>query len=203
MQGRGDVRDDPRIPMKTEPPNRDAAVDATLEKWLAREREVRLLLAAPGKIAPEEIGSSSGLRFLERINRGELPSPPIMHTLDFVPVEAGHGTMVFQGTPKTDYYNPIGSVHGGYIATLLDSALGCAVQTTLEQGFGYTTLELKINYTRPLTDKTGPVRAEAKVVSVTRQVGIAEGRLVDAAGRLYAWASTTCLIFPLPKPEGR
>lgn len=188
----------PSVP-QTEPPNADAQADATLEKWLAREREVRLLLAAPGKIPGSEIAKSSGLQFLERIGRGELPSPPIAQTLDFVPVEVERGRMVFQGTPKTDYYNPIGSVHGGYIATLLDSALGCAVQTMLDQGFGYTTLELKVNYTRPLTDKTGPVRADAKVVSVTRQIGIAEGRLVDSSGRMYAWASTTCLIFPLPQ----
>jgi len=120
-----------------------------------------------------------------------------MQTLDFVPVEAERGRMVYQGTPKSDYYNPIGSVHGGYIATLLDSALGCAVQTMLERGFGYTTLELKVNYVRPLTDRTGPVRAEANVVNVSRQIGVAQGRLVDAAGRMYAWASTTCLIFPM------
>ena len=186
--------------MKTEPQQRDPQAEATLEKWLAREREVRLLMAAPGKIAAAEIGVGSGLQFLERIGRGELPLPPIMQTLDFVPVEAGHGAMAFQGTPKTDYYNPIGSVHGGYVATLLDSALGCAVHTTLERGVGYTTLELKVNYVRPLTDRTGPVRAEAKVVSVTRRIGIAEGRVVDAAGRLYAWGSTTCLIFPLSQP---
>src|SRR5690606_21566143 len=151
----------------------------------------------PGKIPAEELARTSGLDFLERIGRGELPSPPIMQTLDFVPVEAERGRMVYQGTPKSDYYHPIGSVHGGYIATLLDSALGCAVQTMLERGFGYTTLELKVNYVRPLTDRTGPVRAEANVVSVSRQIGVAQGRLVDAAGRMYAWASTTCLIFPI------
>lgn len=186
--------------MKTDTQQRDSRAEATLEKWLAREREVRLLMAAPGKIAAAEVAAGTGLQFLERIGRGELPFPPIMQTLDFVPVEAARGSMAFQGTPKTDYYNPIGSVHGGYVATLLDSALGCAVHTTLEQGFGYTTLELKVNYVRPLTDRTGPVRAEAKVVSVTRRIGIAEGRVVDAAGRLYAWGSTTCLIFPLPPP---
>ena len=186
--------------MKTESKQRDPAAEATLERWLAREREVRLLLAAPGKIAAAEIGADSGLQFLERIGRGELPSPPIMQTLDFVPVEATQGTMVFQGTPKTDYYNPLGSVHGGYVATLLDSALGCAVHTTLERGLGYTTVELKVNFVRPLTDRTGPVRAEAKVVSSTRRIGIAEGRIVDAAGRLYAWGSATCLIFPLSEP---
>lgn len=186
--------------MNSEPKQPDAAAEATLEQWLAREREVRLLMAAPGKIAAAEMAAGTGLQFLERIGRGELPLPPIMQTLDFVPVEATHGTMVFQGTPKTDYYNPLGSVHGGYVATLLDSALGCAVHTTLDRGFGYTTVELKVNYVRPLTDRTGPVRAEAKTVSVTRRIGIAEGRIVDAAGRLYAWGSTTCLIFPLSQP---
>ena len=174
----------------------DAA--ATLDRWLAREREIRLLLAAPGKIPVAEIGKSSGLEFLDRIGRGELPSVPIGHALDFVPVEWEPGRMVFQGTPKSEYYNPIGTVHGGYIATLLDSAVACAVQTTLERGFGYTTLELKVNYVRALTDKVGPVRAEGRVVNVSRQVGIAEGRLTDASGRLYAYATTTCLIFPLP-----
>ena len=184
------------------PPDRGGAppdaVAATLERWLAREREVRLSLAPPGKIPMIELGRGSGIEFLDRIGRGELPSVPIAHTLDFVPVEASVGRVVFQGTPKTDYYNPLGSVHGGYIATLLDSAVGCAVHSRLQQGFGYTTLELKVNYIRPMTDKTGPVRAEGQVVSVTRQIGIAEGRLVDAAGRLYAHATTTCLIFPLP-----
>lgn len=174
---------------------------ATIERWLAREREARLLLAQPGKIPLEEIGRSSGLEFLKRIARGELPSAPIFQALDFVPVECEAGRMVFQGTPKSDYYNPIGSVHGGYIATLLDSAVGCAVQTMLQQGFGYTTLELKLNYVRPVTDRTGPVRAEGRVINVSRQIGTAEGRLVDAAGKLYAHATTTCLIFPLPEPK--
>jgi uncharacterized protein (TIGR00369 family) len=183
--------------MDTTTTQRDPVADATLERWLAREREVRLLMAAPGKIAPEEMAAGSGLQFLERIGRGELPSPPIMQALDFVPVEVTRGAVAFQGTPKTDYYNPIGSVHGGYVATLHDSALGCAVHSALDRGVGYTTVELKVNYVRPLTDRTGPVRAEAKVVSVTRRLGIAEGRVVDAAGRLYACGSTTCLIFPL------
>ena len=164
---------------------------ATIERWLAREREARLLLAQPGKIPLDELARTSGLEFLQRIGRGELPSAPIFQALDFVPVECEEGRMVFQGTPKADYYNPIGSVHGGYVATLLDSALGCAVHTMLERGYGYTTLELKVNYVRPLTDKTGPVRAEAHVVNVSRQVGVAQGRLVDAAGRMYAWGSTT------------
>ncbi|MCC7060285.1 MAG: PaaI family thioesterase [Burkholderiaceae bacterium] len=183
--------------MDHENPGPDGDAEATLELWLAREREVRLLMAAPGKIPLAEIARTSGLEFLERIGRGEIASPPIMQTLDFVPVEIERGRMVFQGTPKPDYYNPIGSVHGGYIATLLDSAVACAVQTMLERGFGLSTLELKVNYLRPLTDKTGPVRAEGYVLNVSRQIGLAQGRLVDPAGRMYAWASSTCLIFPL------
>ncbi len=175
----------------------DAA--ATIDRWLAREREVRLLLGQPGKIPTAEIGRSSGLEFLNRIGRGELPSAPIGQAFDFVPVECERGRVVFQGTPKADYYNPIGTVHGGYIATLLDSAVGCAVHSMLEQGFGYTTLELNLNFVRPLTDRTGPVRAEGTVINLSRQIGIAEGRLIDSAGKLYAHATTTCLIFALPQ----
>ena len=173
-------------------------ISATIDRWLAREREVRLLLAQPGKIPADAIGSGSGIEFLQRLERGELPSPPICHALDFVPVEFERGLAVFQGTPKSDYYNPIGCVHGGYVATLLDSAVGCAVQSTLAPGFCYTTIELKLNFVRPVTDRTGPVRAEGRVIHVSRQIGTAEGRLVDAAGKLYAHATTTCLIFPVP-----
>jgi uncharacterized protein (TIGR00369 family) len=118
--------------------------------------------------------------------------------MDFVPIEGEPGRIVFQGTPGRQHYNPIGSVHGGYFCTLLDSAVGCAVQSMLPKGMGYTTLELKVNLIRALTDKTGPVRAEGKVIQVGGRVGIAEGRIIDADGKLYAHASTTCLIFPLP-----
>ena len=178
------------------------AAEATLERWLAREREVRLLAGAPGKAAAAAVGTCSGIEFLQRMARGELPSPPIAQTLDFVLVEAERGAIAFQGTPKADYYNPLGTIHGGYVTTLLDSALACSVQSVLDAGVGLTTIELKINFVRPLTDRTGPVRAEGKVISVSRRIGVAEARLVDAAGRLYAWGSTTCLIFPMPSgPE--
>ncbi len=176
-------------------------VDATLQDWFAREREVRVLMAAPGRIPMEELARQPGLDFLMRILRGELPGVPIGQTLDFVPVECGLGRTVFQGTPRFEYYNPIGSVHGGYVSTLLDSAMGCAVHSTLEQGLGYATIELKINFVRPLTDKSGPVRAEGKVISTSRRLGTAEGRLYDAAGKLYAHGSTTCMIFPLDERQ--
>lgn len=171
--------------------------EETLAAWQAREKEVRALLAGPGVATLAQMKESSGMEFLYRIWRGELPSAPIGHTMDFVPIEGEPGRVVFQGTPGKQHYNPIGSVHGGYFCTLLDSALGCAVQSMLPKGTGYTTLELKVNLIRALTDQTGPVRAEGKVISVGRSVGIAEASLVDADGKLYAHATTTCLVFPL------
>ena len=180
-----------------------ADVQATIDRWLQAEREVRARLAAPGRIPVEEIGRTSGLEFLQRIGRGELPSTPIAGAMGFVPVECEHGRMVFQGTPTAEFYNPIGTVHGGYVATLLDSAVACAVQSMLQPGHAYTTLELKVNFVRALTDGVGPVRAEGRVINLSRQVGIADGRLYDAAGRLYAHATTTCLVFPVPPAAGR
>ncbi len=167
-------------------------------QWIAQAQAVRERMAMPGRTDPAELAAGTGLAFLERIMRGELPGIPMGEHMGLVPVEAEPGRIVFQGIPDSRFYNPIGSVHGGYLATLLDSAVGCAVHTTLAQGMGYTTLELKVNYLRGLTDQVGPVRGEGRVVSVSRQIGVAEGSVVDAAGRLYAHATTTCLIFPLP-----
>lgn len=167
------------------------------QRWEALERDMRTRLGPAGVSTLDEIRKRSGLDFLLAIGQGDLPSPPICHTLRFWPVEVEPGRMVFQGTPGAEHYNPIGSVHGGYAATLLDSAVGCAVQSMLPQGSGYTTLELKINYVRALTTQSGPVRAEGKVIQVGRQAATAEGRLIDSAGKLYAFATTTCLVFTL------
>ncbi len=172
--------------------------DEVLRRWQADEARVRARLAAPGIAEPGTIKETGGLEFLQRIFDGELPSPPIGETLDFVPIEAERGRVVFQGRPGKRHYNPLGSVHGGYFCTLLDSALGCAVQSTLPKGTGYTTLELKVNLIRALTDDVGPVRAEGRVIHVGSRVGIAEATLTDADDRKYAHATTTCLIFPLP-----
>ncbi len=117
------------------------------------------------------------------------------HLMDFKPVEVEEGRVVFEGHPSKDVYNPIGSVHGGYAATLLDSAMGCAVHTRLAAGQGYTTLELKVAYHRALSDASGPVRAEGKVISLGRRAAFAEGRLLDKNGKLCATATTTCLVF--------
>jgi len=116
-------------------------------------------------------------------------------TLDFAMVEAGDGRVVFEGTPGENVYNPLGTVHGGYAATLLDSACGCAVHTKLSPKQGYTTLELKVAYHRPMTALTGKVRAEGLVVTVGRRAAFTEARITDAAGRLYASATSTLLVF--------
>ena len=170
----------------------------TLAAWQSRDAELRLAMREPGVARPEQVAGLSGLQVFEAMFRGELPYPPIARTLDFGVAHVSHGRADFLGRPSFAHYNPLGSVHGGWIATLLDSAVGCAVQSMLPQGTGYTTLELKVNLIRALTDKTGPVRAEGKVIQVGRSVGIAEGRLFDVDGKLYAHATTTCLVFPLP-----
>jgi uncharacterized protein (TIGR00369 family) len=136
----------------------------------------------------------SGLEFLEAIGRGELPPPPIMALMEIEPVEVGPGRMVFAVTLAEYHYNPIGTVHGGVAATLCDSAMGCAIHTTLPAGVGYTTLELKVNFVRPLTAQTGRVTCEGKVIHVGGRVATAEARVTDAAGTLYAHATSTCLI---------
>jgi len=169
-----------------------------LDSWNKQLREVRDRLAAAGVATLADLRSRSGTQFFEAIGNGTLPTPPIGHTLDFWPVEWESGRMVFQGMPALAYYNPLGSVHGGWIAALLDSAVGCAIHSTLAAGKAYTTVELKVSYVRAVTVETGPLRAEGKVIHVGGQIGTAEGRLFDATGKLYAHATTTCLIFPLP-----
>jgi uncharacterized protein (TIGR00369 family) len=140
----------------------------------------------------------SGLDYLQAMSRGELPFPPIMAALGFDqrPPEVEAGKVTFFLEPQEYHYNPIGSVHGGVFATLLDSAMGCAVHSLLPLGVGYTTLELKVNFIRPLSVQTGLVSCVGTVLSQTRQVATAEGRLVDASGKLYAHATTTCLLLP-------
>jgi uncharacterized protein (TIGR00369 family) len=136
-----------------------------------------------------------GLSFIRALLEGELPPPPIAELLGFRPVEAGPGRAAFELVPGEQHYNPIGSVHGGVAATLLDSAMGCAVQTTLPAGTGYTTLELKVNFVRGLTAQSGPVRCEGEVVHRGGTVATAEGRIWEQdTGKLVAHATTTCLI---------
>lgn len=121
--------------------------------------------------------------------------PPIGDTLDFSLTEAGDGWAVFEGTPGRHAYNPIGTVHGGYAATLLDSACGCAAHSKLSASQGYTTLELKVAYHKAMTDKTGPIRAEGRVISFGRRAAFTEATIKDATGRVYATATSTLLVF--------
>jgi uncharacterized protein (TIGR00369 family) len=139
----------------------------------------------------------SGLEFLQAMVRGELPPPPIMALLGFTILDLADvepGRVVFTAEPAEYHYNPIGMVHGGLACTLCDSAMGCAIHSTLPAGVGYTTLEVKVNFLRPLTQATGVIRCEGKVIQVGRTVGAAEARITDARGKLYAHATTTCLI---------
>ena len=166
---------------------------ARLEDWLATEQ--RLASATPDPAPTQQPDLRSGLERLQAVLRGDGPAAPIGRTLDFRLVEVEHGRAVFQGAPAQAHYNPLGSVHGGWFAALLDSAVGCAVHSTLAAGRSYTTLELKVNYVRALTDRVARVRAVGEVVHVGRRVATAEARLFGPDDRLYAHATTTCLVF--------
>jgi uncharacterized protein (TIGR00369 family) len=149
-----------------------------------------------GVATPEVLTSHDGLGFLKAIIAGTVPHPPISELLGFHLTEAEYGRAAFEGMPDYRHYNPISTVHGGFTATLLDSALGCAVFGTLTKGESWTTLELKVNFVRALTKDTGPVRAEGRLIHRGRSLATAEGDLKDRAGKLYAHATTTCMIFP-------
>lgn len=144
----------------------------------------------------ETLLSQDGLSFLRGIIEGRIPSPPMAETLGFRLIEVEKGRAAFESTPQFRHYNPIGVVHGGLAMTMLDSALGCAVHSTLDRGEAYTTLEIKVNLVRPLTKDTGPIRAEGRIVYRGRTLGTSEGDIRDASGKLYAHATTTCMVFP-------
>jgi uncharacterized protein (TIGR00369 family) len=148
---------------------------------------------------PKEMLGLTGLEFLQRVFSGEVAGGSIASTLGFAPHTLESGRVVFQGTPEDYVLNPIGGVHGGYAATLLDTVLGCSVQSALGIGIGYTTVELKINYVRAMTEGTGPILAEGTIIHVGRSLATAEGKLYGRDdGKLYAHGSTTCFLFPLP-----
>ncbi|MFZ2988316.1 PaaI family thioesterase [Ideonella sp.] len=171
-------------------------VQAVLARWEADELRVRATLAAPGVARPDQVADKTGLQMFEAISAGELPSVPIGASMDFCPVHFEPGLMVFQGRPSAKFMNPLGTIHGGWIATLLDSAVACAIHTTLPAGVGYTTAELKISYIRALTPSVKLVRAEGRLINAGRKIGFAEGRLVGPDGKLYAHATTTCVMLP-------
>jgi uncharacterized protein (TIGR00369 family) len=137
----------------------------------------------------------SGLEYLQKMINGEIPSSPIGRLMDMSGAEISEGRVVFSAMPQEFHYNPIGVVHGGFFATLLDSALGCSIHSALPVGVGYTTLELHINFIRAITQTTGMVQAIGEVIHVGRTVATSQARLVDANGKLYAHGTTTCMIF--------
>lgn len=153
--------------------------------------------AGYGVVPVEQARTMDGVTLFREIMAGRLPAPPISKTLGMSLAEVELGRVVFAYEPVLDHYNPLGSVHGGIAATLLDSVMGCCIHTTLKAGTGYTTVEIKVNYVRAMTDKTGPVRAEGKVINVGSRIATSEGRLVDGSGRLLAHGTTTCLLFPI------
>jgi uncharacterized protein (TIGR00369 family) len=147
----------------------------------------------------EVMAAMPGIDFVRAIFDGRLPEPPIMQSVEPFDCTAEPGVVVIHSVPGFRHYNPIGSVHGGYAATLLDSAMGLAVHTMLPAGSGYTTLEFKISFIKGMTEDTGAVRSEGRTLSVGRRAATAEARITDAKGRLLAHATTTCLVFEIPK----
>jgi len=177
------------------------ALDQSLEAWIAQERDVIARLEAgpgPGVARPDQLAGKTGLQALQAMLAGELPYAEIAKTLDFTLIEVGDGLAVFQGTPLARHMNPLGTVHGGWAATLLDSALGCSVHTKMPAGRAYTTAELSVNYVKAILPKVTRGRAEGRVIHCGRQLATAEARLVGPDGTLYAHATTTCLVFDIP-----
>ncbi|HLY32005.1 MAG TPA: PaaI family thioesterase, partial [Ktedonobacterales bacterium] len=137
----------------------------------------------------------TGLDYLRAMQRGEVPIPPIAALMNYRLAEVEEGRAVFTFEPAEYHYNPLGIAHGGVAATLLDTAMACAMQTLSPVGMGYTTLEIKVNYLRPIVMGLGVLSSEGTVINISRRVGVAEGRITDASGKLYAHATTTCLVF--------
>jgi uncharacterized protein (TIGR00369 family) len=172
-----------------------------LETWLAEEQDVLRRLDAgpgPGVARPDQVAGMSGMDLMHAMLRGDLPYAAIAKTLDFLVIDIGDGSAIFQGTPGPQHLNPMGTVHGGWFATLLDSALGCSVHTRMPAGRGYTTAELSVNIVRALTPKVPRVRAIGRVIHCGRQLATADAQLIGPDGTLYAHATTTCLVFEMP-----
>ena len=173
---------------------------AVLQQWIADgdARDEVMMRAGPGVASAAQWAGKTGLEQMQAMLAGELPFAPIARTLDFSLIRVEPGVALFQGKPGPAHLNPMGGVHGGWFATMLDSALGCAVHTLMPVGRGYTTAELSVNYVRGLSPKVGRVRAEGKVIHCGRQLATAEARLFGPDGTLFAHATTTCLVFDLP-----
>jgi uncharacterized protein (TIGR00369 family) len=157
----------------------------------------RIAVRTYGTVSAEQQKAMTGLEFVQGLADGTLPLNTIAETLGYEITEAAHGRVVIACEPNDRHLNPAGTVHGGLSATLLDSAMGLAIRSTLDKGIGSTTLEFKFSLVRPITPDTGPIRAEGVVLTCGRRVGTAEGRITDRQGRLLVHATTTCLIFDM------
>ncbi len=192
-------------------------MNQTLQQWMDEEtttlaRFERGAAAFEQSSGPDKaharsaMAAMNGLQQMQALLRGELPAPSIGRTLDFLLIEVSDGVAIYQGTPGPGHLNPMGAVHGGWYATLLDSALGCSIHTRMPVGKAYTTLELKVNLIRALKPNIQRVRAIGRVIHVGNQTAIAEARLEGPDGKLYAHGTTTCLVFDVPstvrKPGG-
>lgn len=172
--------------------------NSQLDVWLAEEAAILNSFeagAGPGVASKEQIAGKTGLETMQAMLRGEIPYPPIGQTLSFYMMHVVEGQAVFQGEPKAGHFNPLGTIHGGFYASILDSALGCAVHSKLPVGRAYTTTQLSVNIVRALTTKIMRVRAIGDVLHFGRQVATAEAKLLGPDGTLYAHATCSCLVF--------
>ena len=176
-----------------------ALVDAALHNWPMNEKagRSRVVEWEDPLIGSELAKGMSGMEYIQALLDGSIPPPPIIKLMNMTMVSAEVGTVTFTCEPNESHYNPIGTVHGGLVCTLLDSVAGCAVQTTLPNGQGYTSLEIKVSYLRPVLATTGTLTAVGTVVKPGRRAAFAEATVSDSQGRLVATASSTLLVFPI------
>lgn len=154
-------------------------------------------------VVPQDVATSvSGLDFLSALRDGTYPAPPFAVESDIWITEVEAGRVVFEGKPSARFYNPLGTVHGGWISGLLDSAMGCAIHSLLKSGQAYTTVDMSINFVRPVFEKTGRLKCEGKVIHPGSRIATSEGRVWDESGKLIAHGSETCLIWSVPAGTG-
>ena len=159
-----------------------------------QEQRTRTITWNDPKPALQPLHAMSGIEYLKAMQSGEVPLPPFVAFIGMEAIEVSEGRVVFSAEPAEYHYNPLGTVHGGVIATLLDSAMSCAVQSVLPAGTGYTTLEINVNYLRPITSAAGTMTCEGTIIHMGGRLATAQARLTDAAGKLYAHSTATCII---------
>lgn len=182
------------LPMSRAAKNEE--IQNTLKRWHLEAEVAQRFCTSPGLALKEQLLGLSGMEFFAAMMNGEVPPPYMTATSTFGIVEFDYGYVLMQGTPLESFQNTLGIIHGGWIATILDSVVGCAVHSTLAAGMGYATAELKVSFLRPLNVDIGLIRAEGKIISVGKKIAFAEGTLFGPDGKNYAHATTTCAVFP-------